>query len=510
MSNISTSHPPSSSPITPRQDPASSPYTLEHHCYPSDSLSHLHVDLGAPRDSPADLLHLSRSIPPPPRSAESPRTTQSFPPRPSSVHRRQSSYLRKLELNAELERKQFGLTDVCVSTSPGPDTDLTDAITIDLSLTPTPRAATMSYATTHHESGGSLAAPQPPIARTQTPAMNVPSSRSRNPVPPSPLSKVSSPSDEPTAFPEPSPTTQLSPPSLHHAQTSPCFIHSHLDRHGSLQDWLAHKTNTSDQNGNGPSKPKQRAPEPKQFTANRHSHSPHHAPHHRHHTSATSSGPSSQPATPRREPSGSGYESDKSSANGHQSLSGSAVLDGDFLEDEEEGGSLTKQLAETAQGVREMSKELGRTRVRSRIQHVLVVTKARDNRLIQLTRELALYLMQKRPVSSPDGRNSDRGMVVYVDAQLRHSKRFDAAGIQRDYPDLFQPIHRRRSSSSASLTAISAFPSTSSMSDFSRRPRDEGQLRYWTSEMCSNSPHLFDFVVTLGGDGTVLFTSWLL
>ncbi|KAK0441767.1 ATP-NAD kinase-like domain-containing protein [Desarmillaria tabescens] len=27
--------------------------------------------------------------------------------------------------------------------------------------------------------------------------------------------------------------------------------------------------------------------------------------------------------------------------------------------------------------------------------------------------------------------------------------------------------------------------------------------------MCSYSPYLFDFVVTLGGDGTVLFTSWL-
>ena len=25
----------------------------------------------------------------------------------------------------------------------------------------------------------------------------------------------------------------------------------------------------------------------------------------------------------------------------------------------------------------------------------------------------------------------------------------------------------------------------------------EGQLRYWTSDMCSNSPHLFDFVVTV-------------
>lgn len=63
---------------------------------------------------------------------------------------------------------------------------------------------------------------------------------------------------------------------------------------------------------------------------------------------------------------------------------------------------------------------------------------------------------------------------------------------------------------------------------------EEGQLRYWTSEMCSSQPHLFDMVVTvsnqfgrsdrsklmnetdndlrcgqLGGDGTVLFTSWL-
>lgn len=27
--------------------------------------------------------------------------------------------------------------------------------------------------------------------------------------------------------------------------------------------------------------------------------------------------------------------------------------------------------------------------------------------------------------------------------------------------------------------------------------------------MCGTSPHLFDFVVTLGGDGTLLFTSWL-
>jgi NAD+ kinase len=51
---------------------------------------------------------------------------------------------------------------------------------------------------------------------------------------------------------------------------------------------------------------------------------------------------------------------------------------------------------------------LGRARVQSNIQNVLIVTKARDNRLIKLTRELALYLMLKKR------RGSKRGLVVYV------------------------------------------------------------------------------------------------
>lgn len=140
------------------------------------------------------------------------------------------------------------------------------------------------------------------------------------------------------------------------------------------------------------------------------------------------------------------------------------------------------------------------------------MTKARDNRLIQLTRELALYLMQKKPMASPDSAtstsssrpssNADRGMVVYVDAQLRHSRRFDAAGIERDYPNLFAPMARRRSSSTTSVSTMS-----SSFGDLKKRADKEkekerngggeGQLRYWTGEMCSNSPHLFDFVVTV-------------
>jgi NAD+ kinase len=34
-------------------------------------------------------------------------------------------------------------------------------------------------------------------------------------------------------------------------------------------------------------------------------------------------------------------------------------------------------------------------------------------------------------------------------------------------------------------------------------------LRYWTPDLCWSQPEKFDLVITLGGDGTVLFTSWL-
>jgi hypothetical protein len=79
----------------------------------------------------------------------------------------------------------------------------------------------------------------------------------------------------------------------------------------------------------------------------------------------------------------------------------------------------------------------------------------------------------------------------YVDSQLRNSRRFDAAGIKLDHPGLFEPFPRRRSSSSTSTS------STSSAASNHKEDLDDGQLRYWTSDMCRHSPHLFDFVVTV-------------
>lgn len=123
----------------------------------------------------------------------------------------------------------------------------------------------------------------------------------------------------------------------------------------------------------------------------------------------------------------------------------------------------------------------------SSAESVLIITKARDNNLVPLTRELTIWLMTHK------FKGHDRGLIVYVDEQLRQSKRFDAAGIRQEYPDLFNPV-RPTSSHKKTRQCLNS---------------NEGQLRYWNSKMCTLQPHLFDFVITLGGDGTVLFSSWI-
>ncbi|KAI1756500.1 ATP-NAD kinase [Xylaria castorea] len=125
------------------------------------------------------------------------------------------------------------------------------------------------------------------------------------------------------------------------------------------------------------------------------------------------------------------------------------------------------RLVQTATGVREVSKQLQRKPIRRAVRNVMIVTKARDNELVYLTRELAMWLLRTPRYGS------DVGVNVYVDAKLRHSKRFGAASI------------------------------------IDENPRFPSMLHYWSPDLCWSQPEKFDLVCTLGGDGTVLFTSWL-
>ena len=133
----------------------------------------------------------------------------------------------------------------------------------------------------------------------------------------------------------------------------------------------------------------------------------------------------------------------------------------------DDDGMSHSRLMQTATSVREIAKQLQRRPIKRAVRTIMIVTKARDNRLVLLTRELTQWLL------STPRYNSDLGITVYVDVKLRTSKRFDAPSL------------------------------------IASDPRYESMLHYWTPEICMNSPDKFDLVLTLGGDGTVLYTSWL-
>ena len=125
------------------------------------------------------------------------------------------------------------------------------------------------------------------------------------------------------------------------------------------------------------------------------------------------------------------------------------------------------RLLQTAASVREVSRQLQRRPLKRAVRNILVITKARDNTLVALTRELTIWLL------STPRYGKDVGVNVWVDSKLEKSKRFDVR----------------------SLLALDE--------------RYEGMLGFWTTAMCLEQPELFDLVITLGGDGTVLFTSSL-
>ncbi|KAG2171789.1 hypothetical protein INT43_008169 [Umbelopsis isabellina] len=128
----------------------------------------------------------------------------------------------------------------------------------------------------------------------------------------------------------------------------------------------------------------------------------------------------------------------------------------------------TTHLADTADVVREVSKKIGRTRVKwDNPKSVMIITKPGDISLVRMTRLLALWFIRTPRYGQPSG------ITVYVDEKLKDSKRFKLARFRQENPEL------------------------------------EEKMRFWTPELCATQPKLFDFIVTLGGDGTVLFTSWL-
>ncbi|KAJ5098585.1 kinase [Penicillium argentinense] len=126
---------------------------------------------------------------------------------------------------------------------------------------------------------------------------------------------------------------------------------------------------------------------------------------------------------------------------------------------------LTKrQLSDMAWNVRKLSKKLGSIKLKLTVKNVFVVSKAHDESLVSLTRNVTRWLL-----------SSDRDSLynVYVERRME------------THPDF------------GTLQLLQENPSA------------KERLKFWDPKLAQEQPHLFDFVVTLGGDGTVLYTSWL-
>lgn len=123
-----------------------------------------------------------------------------------------------------------------------------------------------------------------------------------------------------------------------------------------------------------------------------------------------------------------------------------------------------KQLSDMAWNVRNLSKKLDSIRLKLNVKTIFLVTKAGDESVVGATRKVTQWLLSK-----------DRGVeyVVYIENKLRVDPEFNYEGLLKENPAV------------------------------------EERLKFWDTKLATNQAYLFDFVVTLGGDGTVLYTSWL-
>lgn len=127
--------------------------------------------------------------------------------------------------------------------------------------------------------------------------------------------------------------------------------------------------------------------------------------------------------------------------------------------------NLTKeQLSDVAWNVHILSKKLSDVCIKPTIRSIAMVAKVKDRSIVPRVRELTQWLLSN---------DRKRPYMVYVENVFENDPDFAGDTITN------------------------------------QEPSAHGRLRYWNTQMVKEQPHLFDFVITLGGDGTVLYTNWL-
>jgi len=106
---------------------------------------------------------------------------------------------------------------------------------------------------------------------------------------------------------------------------------------------------------------------------------------------------------------------------------------------------------------------------------VMIISKAQDNHVIRLTQQLVYWLVMS-PKSEEQEVRAAREIHIYIDGNLAQNPIFNYEKLLKIHPDFRRLLH------------------------------------FWTPQFCAETPGLYDlidFIITLGGDGTVLYASWL-
>ncbi|GMM35393.1 hypothetical protein DASC09_027180 [Saccharomycopsis crataegensis] len=114
--------------------------------------------------------------------------------------------------------------------------------------------------------------------------------------------------------------------------------------------------------------------------------------------------------------------------------------------------------------IRLVDSKLNHITVKAKAKKILIVTKIYDIEPVLDTLKLIRYILRICPK-----------MELYIQDELMKIKEFNLAGIAKDDPSLHV----------------------------------EGRIKFWSSNCCTYNPNTFDLVITLGGDGTILFTSYI-
>lgn len=118
------------------------------------------------------------------------------------------------------------------------------------------------------------------------------------------------------------------------------------------------------------------------------------------------------------------------------------------------------ELSSTAHGVRLLSKNLSNTKVALEVKKIMIVTKKQDDSLIYLTREMVEWILVNYPT-----------IDVYVDCEFEHNESFNAKELCKD------------------------------------SKCGSHKIQYWSTDFVRENEDFFDLIITLGGDGTVLYVS---